>query len=99
MQDNFLNHNFDKLLLFVLTLLTGSIVIHIIHHQTVDQSAMPWAENAFSTVLGALILILTGRIQRSDGQTANGQPPTPSSTTTISQTTVEPPAKLGTPNA
>jgi len=76
-KDTFINHNFDKLLLFSLTILTGAIVIHVIHHQTIDQSAMAWAENAFSTVLGALILILTGRIQRSDGQTANGQPPTP----------------------
>ena len=74
MQDNFLNHNFDKLLLFVLTLATGYIVLHIVHHQNLDQSAMAWAENAFSTVLGALILILTGRIQRADGQTASGTP-------------------------
>jgi len=30
-----------------------------------------------STVLGALVMILTGRSNRADGQTSNGTPPTP----------------------
>lgn len=77
MKDNFLNHNFDKLLLFALVLLMSGIVIHIAHHESGDMQAVTWAQGAFSTVLGALILILTGRVARSDGQTANGAPPTP----------------------
>jgi hypothetical protein len=80
MKDTWLNHNTDKLLLFLLVLATGYIVMHIIHHGTADQGALEWAENAFSTVLGALILILTGRVNRTDGQTANGVPPTIPST-------------------
>ena len=30
-----------------------------------------------STVLGALVMMLTGRANRADGQTGNGVPPTP----------------------
>lgn len=77
MKDSWWTHNTDKLLLFVLIILFGLLIVHIIHHQP-DTSTLDWAENEFSTVLGALILILTGRIARSDGQTANGLPPTPS---------------------
>ena len=74
MTDTWINHNTDKLLLFSLVLLAGFLILHIIHHGG-DASTLDWAENEFSTVLGALILILTGRIARSDGQTANGIPP------------------------
>lgn len=75
MNDSWINHNTDKLLLFVLVILGGIMVMHITHHDAGDMQAMTWAEGAFSTTLGALILILTGRVQRSDGQTANGLPP------------------------
>ena len=76
MKDNWWNHNTDKILLYSLVLLTGYIVVHIVHHGDVDQSALAWAENAFSTVLGALILILTGRIQRTNGGTSGTTKPT-----------------------
>lgn len=77
MRDNWFNHSTDKLLLFILVVLGGLLILHIMHHDSGDMQAVTWAENSFSTVLGALILILTGRIARSDGQTANGLPPTP----------------------
>lgn len=76
MKDNWLNHNTDKILLFILTVLLGLMIIHVIHHGASDDKLLAWAENTFDTVLGALIMVLTGRIARSDGQTANGLPPT-----------------------
>jgi len=68
MKDNWLNHNTDKLLLYSLVLLTGILMIHVIHDGA-DKSILEWLENAFSTVLGALILILTGRVNRADSPT------------------------------
>jgi hypothetical protein len=76
MRENFLTHNTDKLLLFVLVIIGGLLIMHMVHHN-VDSETLKWIETEVSTVLGALILILTGRIARTDGQTANGQPPTP----------------------
>jgi hypothetical protein len=52
MKDNWINHNTDKLLLFVLVLLAGVLVMHMVHHGA-DKDALTWAENSFSTVLGA----------------------------------------------
>ena len=76
MRDSWLNHNTDKLLLYSLVLLTGFMILHMIHHDHIDQQALAWGENAFSTVLGALILILTGRVQRAD-TTPPPVPPSP----------------------
>lgn len=76
MKDNWFTHNTDKLLLFLLVIVGGFLMIHMVHHN-VDSDALKWVETEVSTVLGALILILTGRVARSDGQTANGLPPTP----------------------
>lgn len=90
MKDNWWNHNTDKVLLFVLVLIMCYMVMHIIHHDN-SGPALEWAENSFSTVLGALILILTGRVQRADGQTANGAPPTTPSV----MITPEPPKPAG----
>lgn len=56
----------DKIILFLLVVLTGILVLHMVHHQA-DMDALTWAENAFSTALGALILILTGRIGNGKG--------------------------------
>ena len=73
MKDTWLNHNTDKLLLYSLVLLAGIFMIHVIHDGG-DKSIVDWLENAFSTVLGALILILTGRVQRANG---DSEPPKP----------------------
>lgn len=73
MKDSWFNHNTDKLLLFVLTCLLGAMILHILHHGMGDGPLLAWAENSFSTVPGALILILTGR-----GLRAAGDAPTPS---------------------
>jgi hypothetical protein len=76
MKDSWINHNTDKLLLFILVIIGGLLIMHMVHH-SVDGDTLKWIETEVSTVVGALILILTGRIARTDGQTANGQPPTP----------------------
>jgi hypothetical protein len=73
MKDNWINHNTDKLMLFVLLVLGGYMVMHIVHHDQGDMQAMTWAEGAFSTILGALILILTGRVNAA--HPANGDAP------------------------
>lgn len=57
---DWLLQNTDKLLLFVLVLLGGAMMVHILHHGAADNTLMNWLENAFMTVLGALILLLTG---------------------------------------
>jgi hypothetical protein len=75
MRDNWINHNTDKLMLFILLLLGAYMVMHIVHHDQGDMQALTWAEGSFSTVLGALILILTGRIQSAHPPDGNGQPP------------------------
>jgi len=74
MRDTWWNHNTDKILLFVLTIILVVVTVHIIHHDQGDMQAFGWASGAFSTVLGALVMILTGRVQRADGQMANGLP-------------------------
>jgi len=57
--------------------------MHIVHHDPNDMQAMTWAEGAFSTILGALILILTGRInnahplQSDDSNPLSPSPPFP----------------------
>jgi hypothetical protein len=70
MRENWWNRNTDKLLLYSLVLLGGLFLIHILHHGTTDEKLMSWLENSFSTVLGALILILTGRKADSGGSGA-----------------------------
>lgn len=95
MKDTWWNHNTDKVLLFVLVLLGGFMVMHIVHHDPSNMEAMTWAEGAFSTTLGALILILTGRVQRSDGQTANGLPPTAVTPMPSPLSTPAPPTNTG----
>ena len=75
MKDNFVNHNFDKILLFLLVVAFAVMIDHILDYHSGDMQALAIVSGAFSTVLGALVMILTGRVNRADGQTANGQPP------------------------
>lgn len=56
-------------------------MIHLVHHGYADKDLLTWLENAFSTVLGALILILTGRVQRANNGETNA-PKTSSTDTT-----------------
>lgn len=74
MEDSWLDRNTDKILLFTLVIMGGGFMLHIIHHGNPDAQLITWLENAFSTVLGALILILTGRL-KSNGGNGNGTPP------------------------
>lgn len=62
---DWLVHNTDKLLLYSLVILGGTFMLHVLHHGAADDKLMAWLENAFSTILGALILILTGRVSPS----------------------------------
>lgn len=82
MNDNWFNHNTDKLILLVLAvgLWTSCILaaMHIFHHDADSMEAVAFISfmtGSVSTVLGALILILTGRTMRADGQTGSGLPP------------------------
>jgi hypothetical protein len=64
-------------MLFLLVVLAGGMAEHVLAHHAGDMQAFEWISGAFSTLLGALVMVLTGRISRADGQTANGAPPTP----------------------
>jgi len=86
MKDNWFNHNTDKLLLYSLVILGGVFMMHVIHHGGSDAQLLTWLENAFSTVLGALILILTGRIARAGNGSTNGTPPPPPGPDTLNVT-------------
>ena len=72
MKDGWLDRNTDKLLLYSLVILGGVVMMHAIHHAA-DGGLIEWLENAFSTILGALILILTGR----NKPNADAQSPVP----------------------
>ena len=61
-----------KLMLFILLLMGAALVMHIVHHDVGDMQAMTWAEGSFSTILGALILMLTGRIARAEPPAPTG---------------------------
>lgn len=76
MSDNWFTHNTDKLLLYSLVVLAGVFMLHVLHHGPADKELMAWLENAFSTILGALILILTGRISRANGDVPKAPNPT-----------------------
>lgn len=77
MKDTWLNHNTDKIMLFFLVIAAGIMADHVLDHHMADMQAFEWITGAFSTLLGALVMVLTGRSARADGQTANGVPPTP----------------------
>lgn len=83
--DNFLNHNFDKILLFISLVMAGFMVLHMVHRNTNDLQSIAWSQSVFSTILGALVLMLTGRIQRA----ADTSQPN-SSTVTVSSTATPP---------
>jgi len=58
-------------------------MLHILHHGRPDVELLSWLENSFSTVLGALILILTGRDRQrtADQPGGNGAQAKPQSNT------------------
>lgn len=83
-KDSWFNHNTDKLILLILTVLLWtsclSTAIWILRHMSDNMEAIAFIAfmtGTVSTVLGALVMILTGRSNRADGQTSNGTPPTP----------------------
>lgn len=77
MKDNWINHNTDKLMLFILVVGAGMMAEHVISAHSGDMQAFEWISGAFSTLLGALVMVLTGRSNRADNQTGNGVPPAP----------------------
>jgi ABC-type iron transport system FetAB permease component len=70
MQENWWSHNTDKLiLLFLVVMLWFSCIaaaIHIFHHDVDSMMAIAFISfmtGSVSTVLGALVMIMTGRVQ------------------------------------
>lgn len=55
----FLRENFDKLLLFIIFLITISVVVHFSHHGA-DTDQVLWAREMAGTVLGGLLGLITG---------------------------------------
>jgi hypothetical protein len=76
-KDTWLNHNTDKILLFLLVLLGDGLVVFFVLKGIHDHDIIIWALTSASNILGAIIMMLTGRINRADGQTANGVLPNP----------------------
>jgi len=78
-KDNWWNHNTDKMLLLFLVLIfwftTLWMAYLIFRYYTDNMVAVAFVSfltGSVSTVLGALVMMLTGRSNRVDGQTANG---------------------------
>ena len=78
MQETWWSHNTDKIIiLFLVVMLWFSTLwaaLHIFHHDIDNMAALAFISfmtGAVSTVLGALVMIMTGRIQRAD---QNGTP-------------------------
>lgn len=70
-------HNTDKLILLLLILIGKAMVLYLVTHH-MDASVVNWAQNSYDTILGALIMVLTGRITRANvGTNSNGGTPTP----------------------
>ena len=56
---NFIEHNFDKLLLTMLFLVMVAVVLHT-SHDTVDAAAIHWAREQANLFVGALVGLITG---------------------------------------
>lgn len=76
MKESWLSHNTDKLLLYSLVAMFVGLILYSFAHGG-SEKLLDWEQDTCATILGALLLILTGRVARADGQTANGLPPTP----------------------
>ena len=83
MRETWFSHNTDKLLLLCVLMVMWFTVLpfaaHIFHHDIDNMGAIAFISfmtGSVSTVLGALILILTGRVQRADS-TPSPIPPSP----------------------
>jgi uncharacterized membrane protein YdcZ (DUF606 family) len=83
-QDTWWNHNTDKLILLLLAAGLWSstmwAAMHIFHHDLDNMAALAFISfmtGSVSTVLGALILILTGRTFRADNPTPAPSVPSP----------------------
>ncbi len=65
---NFIQINFDKLLLVILFVYLIALVAHMSHHQ-IDGEQVAWAREQSGTVLGALLGLITGHAlaSRNDG--------------------------------
>ena len=99
MKDSWWNHNTDKVLLLFLVVMfwvtTIKIALYIFFHLTDSMVAVAFISfmtGSVTTVLGAFVMMLTGRANRADGQTGNGRPPSPAPTAlAINQVPPEPP--------
>jgi hypothetical protein len=88
-KDSWWNHNTDKVLLALIWLISDALVVYFVRIKILDHDIIIWALTSASNVLGAIVMILTGRANRADGQTGNGLPPS-SSPTSLSINQVPP---------
>jgi hypothetical protein len=86
---DFLKAKFDNICLFLAMMLLSGMILHLVHHQD-NPSALTWAEQTFTTVLGAYIgLTQAARIpwkSQPNGGSTNG---TTNTSTTASIPTVK----------
>lgn len=70
----FLQAKFDNISLFIAMLLLAWMIVHFVHH-TDNPTALTWAEQTFTTVLGAYIgLTQAARVAwKSQGGNGNGK--------------------------
>jgi hypothetical protein len=79
MQDTWWNHNTDKVLLLFLvilfwftTLAMAYLIFRYYSDNMIAVAFVSFLTGSVSTVLGALVMMLTGRANRADGQSGNG---------------------------
>lgn len=78
MKDSWLDHNTDKLILLFLVVMlwfsTLAMAVYIFKFHSDNMIAIAFVSfmtGSVSTVLGALVMIMTGRIQRADNPVAS----------------------------
>lgn len=70
---DFLKAKFDNISLFVAMGLLAGMIMHLVHHDSASAS-LTWAEQTFTTVLGAYIGLTQASkyIQKTNGGNGNG---------------------------
>lgn len=57
---NWFRSNLDKLILMGLVAIFATFTLHLVHHGA-DKEMISWGREEVGTVLGSLIMVLTGR--------------------------------------
>lgn len=64
----FVKHNLDKFVMAALFVFMVSVVIHMSHDGLTDSGAVNWAREQAGIILGALVMLITGRRQNETQQ-------------------------------